>query len=186
MDLRAILCKYRLDLPSVYIMLVCEIKHTQVNTVVIIIKNYGSPGMRKAHEGIMLGVVEEEASALSELITGQDMYPMPLHLTGPPTANAEKKRPQKVLKIEIWKFTFVNLTRERPSDCPSEPVCSVSTHSSHAGLVSVSTREWGSGTEWVALTPCPQHPRKELLLPMELLLPVTWPRCDFRDYIWNL
>lgn len=56
--------------------------------------------MRKAYEGIMLGVVEEEASALSELITG-DMYPMPLHLTGPPIANAEKKRPQKVLKIEI-------------------------------------------------------------------------------------
>lgn len=62
--------------------------------------------MRKAHEGIMLGVVEEvkkqrQASALSELITGEDMYPMPLHLTGPPIANTEKKRPQKVLKIEI-------------------------------------------------------------------------------------
>lgn len=35
MDFRAILCKYRLDLPSVYIMLVCEIKHTQVNIEVI-------------------------------------------------------------------------------------------------------------------------------------------------------
>lgn len=40
------------------------------------------------------------------------MYLMPPHLIGPPILNTEKKRPQKVLKIEIFMFILMHLIRD--------------------------------------------------------------------------